>query len=344
MEPNVFHFSSPFKSAGGRRFRKELIRAGTWHKGDQQWTVDEALLSHWADTFREFTGDGNKVPVPVEHTTDPEANRGYVVGMEVAASDDGTPALFGMVEFAEGYEHLAKTTDVSIYSPQEHPGGNGKRYTRPITHVALTTQPVVTGLGNFEPIAASFGEPKMSEKEMAFSKDFLKKMARKLEIELDDNFDEAAAETAFLKAFRAKQKAEKAEPAKDDEDADKGKRRRKKETAVAASFTPPPAMVAMLRENREMKLSRLVDEGRITKAVRDDLHKQFCGDECLSLSLSGTADAFDSVVASLAKNEPSIAFKKERTGAQAVALSHSLRDGKNPVVEGAKRRAEAAKK
>jgi hypothetical protein len=312
MTPNIFLSPGPFiASSNPRRFRKELIRVGTWHAGDKKFSVDEALLLHWANTHKAQVAAGEKIALPAEHTADPDKNRGYVLDMEVAMNANGEPALFGDVEFAEGHEGLAKTTSVSIFSPPEFKDGKGNKYYRPIRHVALTNNPVVSGLGDFEPIAASFGDATVE-----FS---LRTLASKLGVRIEDGADDRTVEETLAGAYKKLRK--KGAPPKKDEDKE----------PVAASI------VGVLRDNREMKLDKLVADGRVTKAVRDDLHKTFCSDEALQLSFAAP-DAFETTIAALAKNERVLSFKEKTAGQPLVRLSHD----ENPVIRDAKARAAAA--
>ncbi len=138
------------------RYRKELIHAGTFVKDGQEFRVDGAALRHWKRTFDAMRRRGVEVPVPVEHTRDPERRRGTVVEMELGTNLRGEPALFGVFEFRDGEAPLSS---VSIYAPPSFTDGLGTRYVRPITHVALTDYPVVPGLDPWLPLAASRSAP-----------------------------------------------------------------------------------------------------------------------------------------------------------------------------------------
>lgn len=134
-----------------RKYTKEIMRVGKYRKGNTEFVVDEALLAHWKDTFSRMKFSGTKIPVPSTHTSDPEANRGWV--REMALSEDGK-SLIATIE-AIGDDAVAQVArnDVSIYSPAEYIDSKGTKWCRPIMHVALTTQPVVGGMQ--EAIAAS---------------------------------------------------------------------------------------------------------------------------------------------------------------------------------------------
>jgi len=144
-------------AAGGdgssQRFRKELIRVGHYIKAHDNldFEVTREALDHWVLSFNKMREAGVRVPVPVGHTENPEANRGWV--HEMTREGD---SLYGVIELV-GTDAIAMAgrTDVSIYSPSLYVDGQGNQYVRPITHVALCTDPVVPGLDGFQAIAAS---------------------------------------------------------------------------------------------------------------------------------------------------------------------------------------------
>ena len=144
-------------------FRKELVYPGFFLKKDEngavefELPVDEALIDHWVATFNAFKTSGIEVPVPVEHTTDPEQRRGTVVALrkEHNSKRQG-PSLYSYIKFrnAKDAQDMASgpgtSTQVSLYSPPTFTDGTGKKYVRPITHVALTDYPLIPGLEGFE--------------------------------------------------------------------------------------------------------------------------------------------------------------------------------------------------
>jgi len=312
----VYGFTSASAVAldqASRRYRKELIRVGTWKAGKHRWDVDEALLSHWVTEHKRLAENGVRVPLPLEHTTEPDKNRGWLVDLEKVGE-----SLFGTIEFADDEAaKLASRTDVSIYSPPEFVDGKGNKYYRPITHVALTTQPVVTGLGAFEMLAASHVE----EKQMKLS---LKTLASKLGVDVADDATDEDIEAAIVSAWEK-------EPEEEEEE----------EEPVAASR----ATIRLLKENRQMKLEKLMQAGKITKAAKDKIVAKHLSDSALSLSLSSDedGDAFDDLVETLEANE-AVVNLKGKSGQQTTRLSHDLKPEDNPLVKDAERRAAAAKK
>lgn len=308
-------------------FRKEIIREGTYHKDADgvTFTVDGRTLAHWADTFALMRENGVKVPLPTTHTNDPKANQGWVHDMFVEG-----PSLIMLAELvgSDGIR-MSKTTDVSIFCPPELVDGKGNKYSRPITHVALCTDPVVTGLGGWEAIAASLRLQEDSQMDWT-------ELQTALGIEADMT-DENAVElilsahstltTERDEALTAKTEAEQALALSRGDD--------KKEV--------DPTLLNLASENREMKILELTRDAHITPAVADKLRATFIGkdNEVLALSLKAGGDQFDQVVSALKDNDPVVL--KEQSGAQVLELSRDTDKGKNPLLADADARAEAAK-
>ncbi len=338
----------PNRQEGGqpvRRFRKDLIRAGRFVKTAEgySFTVTPDHLDHWALIFSRMREAGVKVPVPVSHKEwqNPENNRGWLV--DAFREQD---RLVGVIDLIgdDGIK-LAGRSDVSIYVEPEFTDGAGNRYEWPILHVALCTDPVVPGLGEFVPVAASRGkkplvtkrlqtlifqgsatmpdlltpdaaagavtEPKPSDS----IKESFKQMVLKV---LDDDALDMPGKLAKIKDILKAQEqamglvADKVDPAASG--------------AVGASREPlHPEMIRLAAENRRMKLDRLVEGGRITPAVRKKLEAEFIGADqrALALSLSnGTAGLFDGMIVALAENNP--VELRERTGPQVRGLANTL--------------------
>lgn len=331
----------PFKLAsrvdGKRVYRKELIYTGDFVKKaggtEQRFSVSDGDLKHWSETGNQMIAAGVKVPMPKDHTDDPEENRGNIVGYEVGRNAENKNALFGFVVFKDDESEKALlNSDVSIFVPDsDFTDGQGNTYVKPIRHVAFTSYPVIPKLGNFEAIVASYVKPK--ERDMTLSE-----LASKLGITLAEDADETAQSDAIVAAWNdLKAKAEKpadppAEPT--------GPAKEPVKEPIAAGF------INMARDNRSGKIEALVAGGKITKAVADDLKKQYCSDQALQLSLTDTGsftDGFDNLVATLSKNQA--IEVGEKTGPQGgVALSHSNGgESTNPLIASAERRAEEAK-
>lgn len=139
-----------------RRFRKEIVRAGRYTKDADglEFSVTPEMLDRFAASTSAYLMAGNKIPMPVTHTDDPEANRGWV--RDVYRDGDSLYATCDLV--GDDGIKLAGTCDVSIFAPPEYTDGSGNRYQWPILHVALCTDPVVAGLDGFVPIQTSRGK------------------------------------------------------------------------------------------------------------------------------------------------------------------------------------------
>ena len=311
--------SKPFELSdeSKQRYRKQLIYTGDFKKGDRTIDVAESDIDHWVATGTQMLEAGADIPLPVEHTTDPEKKRGSIVGFEKDATENGTVGLYGIVEFNDpetAKQHV--NSDVSIYSPPtaEH---DGKSYDWPITHVALTNYPVVPRLNGFEAIAASLvlsDPPNLEPKKMP-----LKSLAGKLGVSIPDGADDAAIEKAIVTAF--KKKPEPTEP--------------KKPVAVAAS------LINMAKDNRDLKLSRLVEKGNVTPNVKKQLAEIFMQDDAISLSLQSDPelavdDKFDQLIIALSENNP--VELGEQSGIQAISLSDITDADKNPLLADAESR------
>lgn len=324
-------------------FRKELIHVGRHVKDDKEIVVTDDLVDHWVSTFREMRDDGLSVPVPVEHTTDPEKNRGHVVEMERGVNSQGLVALYGYIEFIdEDAARLAKSAKVSIYMPPEFSSGKGKTYDKPITHVALTDYPVVAPMDEWEPIAASFSKETVMKLTQA-----VKAALGKLKFEYDEEKDdeESLAQAlgkavAKLAEDEEKREEEAAKAANDDE----GKEDKSASDDEKKEMSISMAHVEMLKENREAKLDRLVEKGAITPAVKKRLMEKFGSEKTLRLSLSSERydDGFSDVIESLRDNDPVVLGSQTggQSGRTAVALSREHMDpAKNPLIADANRRA-----
>lgn len=318
-----------------RLYRKELIYEGTFRgPGGRTIQADRALLEHWAKIGGELIAAGFRPPLPLEHTTNPEASRGEIQRFETGLDSKGRFALFGLARFADSEaEKLASRTNVSIYSPPAFEYA-GKRWAQPITHVALTSYPVVPFLEGFQAIAASY----LGEIKMAFD---WSPIAEALELPDDIELNDDNAAAVIVMAIQ-NLKGQKPEKKPEEKPAEKPPVDKPEEKPLAASANP--VMQGLLRDNRKMKLDQLQREGRLTKAARDLIEKEYLSESAVALSLGGGNDGFDRTMEVLQANPPCVPLK-EKTGAQTIALSHHAKtDAKdNPLLADAERRAAAAK-
>lgn len=291
-------------SEGGlTRFKKELIKVGSYIKGStqQSFTVAADTLTHWVKTFDLWLANGNKVAIPLAHDRagDVATNQGWVTQLFIEGE-----SLFGIMELKT--PELALTSDVSIYVPLEVVDGKGIRYMQPITHIALCTDPVIPGLESFEKLSLSNkGDTNMK---------FLEKIYEKLGLS-----GEKATEANVLLAL--------------DKPTDK---------PVTSTPEPNLAVAKLVSENREIKLSGLVKAGLITPACKDAITAKYVEPKVVALELSQKADngAFDFLYDILAQNDP--VSLREQTGVQSLELANTGVDKPNAIQVDIKKRRAAA--
>ena len=288
---------------------KDIIIAGDWvHPSTgQDVEVSAERLERWASTFAAMSANGVKVYVPLGHTSDPGRNVGWVEDMWV----EGNKLMARMRIIGEDGILAAARNHVSIMAVPELKDGKGNVYKDAIVHVALTPEPVISGQEDF--IAASRGTGNVPVLRLACGGAKMpgyKKIAEKLglAIEVDDDAAEAAI-VAKIEEMLGKMKTM-------EEEMSKGK-------ALAASRREvTDEVLSLARENRTMKLDRLVQAGKITPAVAKGLGDAMIGADgsALRLSLSGTTpDNFDGVLKALDELEPRALG--EKTKAQGVELA-----------------------
>lgn len=325
-----------------QRFSKDLIRAGDWVKAstDQRFKIDAEWMAGRVAEFGRMKAAGVRVPVPVGHTNDPEANRGYLEELWV----DGDTLMGAIDLIGDKAIALASTCEVSIYVPEKITDGKGNEYVQPIEHVALVTDPVISGQKKFIPIAASRGGPTVKVPVCRLSKGDSTMKWQDLCAALGlstEGLDDTSGPAAVLKKLEELTSQNK-NLSKEAADA---------KTALAASRNKPepdPVVLRLARENREMKLDRLVEAGKITPAVRAKLAGCFIGENDANLKLSLDADGdgrFCAMVEALGENDP--VKLKEQTASQSFALNRQTPgDGKSDadIAEQARKDAEARNK
>jgi hypothetical protein len=348
-------------------FLKAIIRTGDFVKMSEGLAIHiaDGDLENWVEQFKRMKANNVDVPIPDTHDNFGKAreNMGYVRDLFMS---EGTLWMRAEIIGEESIEAALKS-DVSIDSPVSFTDGSGNKYRRPIRHVALCTDPVVTGLGSFLPLKFSLQQRTQTMLE------FLKKMAAMIGVDPESIVDEAAGQEAVLAALTAlleKKGATNPQETDDPAAAPGG------EEGIGGGKTPPsglsqettkapireqttttkyglsrgekpnPMVVSTLAENRSLKIDGLVRDGKITKAVADKLRDQFIGKDnaVVSLALSSGSDGkdFESVIAAFAANDP-VELKKS-AGAQ-VTLSDNAKGASNEkgLVADAKARQERAK-
>ena len=318
--PFSFVCSNYDSTQPSKLYRKELIRTGSFCKPSANitFTVTPELLQHWVNTFELFLSRGIRVPVPLTHEN-LEDNHGYLRAMHI--EDD---RLVGTIELiGETGEALAQTHDVSIYCPPVWCDGLGNTYTRPILHVALTAYPVIPGLKEFEAIAASI-LTRVENKKMDW-----KEIQQALELK-DELTDETAGSLILsaINQLKAKQ-------------VDIEKELKTTKAALKLSQTPvapDPMVIKLSSDNLNLRLSSLVNDGKITPFVKDKLLQAFLGQDNKTLSLSitsGSTAIYDDVILALSEND--VVKLMEQTKRQEFRVTDPAASQQNVLVAEAER-------
>lgn len=348
------------QSVAARRFKKDVVRTGEYVKVNDGLFVNITMehLANWVMQFKKMKANGVKVPIPDQHRNfgSAKSNMGWVQDFWI----EGDTLWMSCQIIGEDAIAAVSRADVSLESPPKMVDGEGNVYDRPIEHVALCTDPVVPGLGEFIPLSMSLrlqGRADMLE--------FLQKLGAMLGLDPATMTDEVAASEVVLGAVAAlleklngagdevppEGAVPPAPPATPPVAASGGAVRKESVTREYGFSTKPvsPMMVKTIAENRGMKIDRLVEGGKVTTAVADDLRERFIGADAGAVKLALERDSdgadFDAVVSAFEKNDP-IALK-EKTGPQTVVRMSDARKGdgapkESPLVANAKARAKAA--
>lgn len=324
--PVVVEDLEPFSLADdGLTYWKQVIYENPeFSKGDEmKFGVSDGLIEHWVETHKKFRERGIDVPLPKDHTTDVEANRGSVIELAKRPDAKGRNSLYARVRFRDhDAAKLHKTAKVSLYSPPDWTDEHSNYYTRPIRHIALTDYPVVNDLEGF--IAASHIEE--GELEMSVLSDLASAIGAKIEGENPSDESVVAAIKKVVADLKEKAKAAKPAPAEEKPDEEK---------KIAAS-TVSPILRDEIVASRVQRIDGLLKRG-FNAAVTKQLKEQFCDPSKVSLVLSRTDetdDGFRQTMESLELNKETKIG--EHTGPQ-LELKLSAED--NPLIANAEKRA-----
>lgn len=307
---------------GNQRYARKIIRTGKFYdsKSDRWFEVSDNALAHWAKTFALMASRGVDIPVPLEHTDKPDRNRGWVRNMYIK----GDSLMADIEAIGEEGKKAVERNSVSVFIPPKWTDGTGNNYDWPIMHVALTPTPVITGLGDARPIAASRVPFDKEKDKMDWTKI---KESLDIDVEMtDENAEELVLAQVTERNLEKDDLTAKLVTATEALEASN-----KELGTLKLSHGKPPAeadptLVSLVRDNRGMKIDALQAAGKVTKVCADEIRKQYIeGTEGLSLSDSltrdsGKTDGFDALVAILQSNDNVIDLT-ELTGAQ-ILLSH----------------------
>lgn len=145
----------------GKLYRKEVLRTGYYQHPTDGWEMDLSLadLVLLCDESNRAIQNGNRCWIPIGHTDDVRANRGYVKRFEVeeTVGEPGSFSIYAIcdVRDPETADAIDKglIEDVSV-GIEEMDDGRGNEYGPRIVHVALVNFPVFAGQENFIALAA----------------------------------------------------------------------------------------------------------------------------------------------------------------------------------------------
>jgi hypothetical protein len=338
------------KASGKTLYRKELIYPGKfWQlKGGRplfEFEVTDSDLDHWAKTFSEMTSAGHEVPVPVEHTTDPEANRGFVRKMaKEFDAEKKRNGLYGYVEFADGHENLAHTTNVSIHTKPEFKDTQGRVFDQPIKHVALTNYPLIPGLGKFKAIVAS-------QVDSTENPAMMQELATALGVQFSPNDDDATIMQAIIDQFGPGAGTPPTDPNAQGYTASQVEKivlqdRKERKALLLSEGSDPiisPSLAKTVASGRVGRIKALVHERKISPAKAKQLEKRFCDSDHMELVLSeeakgGNGDAFEEVMLTLSD------LPESQPGRGELTLAQIGEGGQDPLIADAEARAKKAKR
>lgn len=140
--------------AGGRLWRKQILRKGTINYEGRPITFDDAYLAELTRAFDERALD--QVPLQFAdgrnaHTEDPERTRGHIVALE--RTPDGLDALVALSEQGEQTVRENPGLAVSARILEDHRRVDGKSWPRALAHVLATINPRITGMRPWAQVA-----------------------------------------------------------------------------------------------------------------------------------------------------------------------------------------------
>lgn len=309
---------------GFERFRKELIPEGNWLDANGvEVPVPTSRLQHWAVEHSRYVAAGNKVPAPVEHTFDPEKNRGYWDLLTVEENSRGTQSLFGYIDLPAG-SNLART-QVSIWAEPDVQDGAGNKFSDVILHACFTDYPQIPGMDAAQRVVCS--RPIKKEPSVPSFED----IAKSLNItpaEGESAEDAIKRLTAAGLAAASAGDEDEEDVEEPEEDADDGDQ--EDDEDVTGTGALEKQVAALSRQNRKMQIQQLQTEGYISPAQASELEKEFCGTALKLSSLS--TDGFEQTLKVLRKGvKMSATPGRSRTTNQANANSSSGGKGKRLV-------------
>lgn len=151
------------------KFKKTILRVGTYRSLDGEVRVTPARLRHWVDQFKQFSKNGNVVPVAFDHASDAAGLTPLSVNefrsakdtvgrlADLRLSNDGQAAEMTLEISDPKAVKLAQSNDVFVSPVLGHRwrDGRGNRYKDLWTHVDIVNHPVDSTQGPFQALSAA---------------------------------------------------------------------------------------------------------------------------------------------------------------------------------------------
>jgi hypothetical protein len=145
---------------------KDVIECGNYVHPitKQRFDVDEKRLDHWAKNVNDMIAAGLEIPTPVDHAEtqlartqhdDPYVSADDNLGFVVGARRVGDRLRLTHQVIGDDAVAKAMRNRASVLVLPEYIDEKGRKWTDCIVHSAYTPMPVVSGMGEFLPIAAS---------------------------------------------------------------------------------------------------------------------------------------------------------------------------------------------
>jgi hypothetical protein len=132
---------------------KDVIETGDYihPQTGQKFSVSGDRLDRWVKTFDAMRSAGIEIPAPTDHSSHARDNLGFIV----AAKRVGNRLRLTHQVIGEDAVAVAMRNRASIRLEPDYVDEKGKRWGEAIVHSAFTPVPVVSGMGSFQPFAAS---------------------------------------------------------------------------------------------------------------------------------------------------------------------------------------------
>lgn len=134
-------------------FWKDVIPAGEFedNKTGRRLSVPGKRLDGWVEKFHAMRAAGIEIPAPKDHSAKADDNLGFV--LDAKRNGDRLSLLYQVI--GEDGALVALRNRASVCIDPDYVDETGKHWGDAIIHSAFTPTPVITGMGEFVPFAAS---------------------------------------------------------------------------------------------------------------------------------------------------------------------------------------------